>query len=92
MIMIQAAWCETRMRQKYSKCQPDRIVFATRKKGENCPEVITIIQIWYQAGMIGPMSQLSQSTVMFVVNLKKSFKVIVKPEKIEQNKPNKQMY
>ena len=30
---------------------------------------------------------------MFVVNLKKSFKkVIVKPEKIEQNKPNKQMY
>ena len=38
------------------------------------------------------MSQLSQSTVMFVVNLKKSFKVIVKPEKIEQNKLNKQMY
>ena len=29
---------------------------------------------------------------MFVVNLKKSFKVIVKPEKIEQNKPEKQMY
>ena len=29
---------------------------------------------------------------MFVVNLKKSFKVIVKPEKIEQNKPDKQMY
>ena len=41
--------------------------------------------------MVGPMSQLSQSTVMFV-NLKKSFKVIVKPEKIEQNKPHKQMY
>ena len=38
------------------------------------------------------MSQLSQSTVMFVVNLKKSFKVIVKPEKIEQHKPDKQMY
>ena len=29
---------------------------------------------------------------MFVVNLKKSFKVIAKPEKIEQNKPNKKMY
>ena len=29
---------------------------------------------------------------MFVVNLKKSFKVIVKPEKSEPNKPNKQMY
>ena len=91
--MIQAAWCETRMRQKYSKCQPDR-KFATRKKGENCPEVITKSRsgIKPEAGMVGPMSQLSQNTVMFVVNLKKSFKVIVKPEKIEQNKPNKQMY
>ena len=29
---------------------------------------------------------------MFVINLKKSFKVIVKSEKIEQNKPDKQMY
>ena len=29
---------------------------------------------------------------MLVVNLKKSFKVIFKPEKIEQNKPDKQMY
>ena len=28
---------------------------------------------------------------MFVVNLKKSFKVIVEPEKIEQNKPDKQL-
>ena len=31
------------------------------------------------------MLQLSQITVMFVVNLKKSFKVTVEPEKIEQN-------
>ena len=38
------------------------------------------------------MSQLSQISVMFVVNLKKSFKVIVKSEKIEQNKPDRQMY
>ena len=38
------------------------------------------------------MSQLSQITVMFVVNLKKSFKVIVEPEKTEQNKPDRQMY
>ena len=29
---------------------------------------------------------------MFVVNLKKSSKVIVEPEKIEQNKPDRQMY
>ena len=29
------------------------------------------------------MSQLFQITVMFVVNLKKSFKVIVEPEKTE---------
>ena len=32
------------------------------------------------------MSQLSQITIMFVVNLRKSSKVIVEPEKIEQNK------
>ena len=32
------------------------------------------------------MSQLSQITVKFVVNLKKSFKVIVEPERIAQNK------
>ena len=37
------------------------------------------------------MSQLSQITVMFVVNLKKSFKVIVEP-RLEQNKPDRQMY
>ena len=48
--------------------------------------------IWYQAEMVGPRSQLSQSTVIFVVNLKESFKVIVEPEKIEQNNPDKQMY
>ena len=41
--------------------------------------------------MVGPVSQLSQSTVMFVVNLKKIFKVIVELEKIEQNNPDKQM-
>ena len=35
------------------------------------------------------VSQLSQITVMFVVNLKKSFKVITEPEKIEQNKPDR---
>ena len=46
--------------------------------------------IWSQAGMV--MSQLTQITVMFVVNLKKSFKVIVEPEKTEQNKPDRQMY
>ena len=34
------------------------------------------------------MSQLSQITVMLVVNLKKSFKVIVEPKKTEQNKPD----
>ena len=38
------------------------------------------------------LSQLSQITVMFVVNLKKSFKVIVEPEKIERNKPDRHMY
>ena len=38
------------------------------------------------------MSQLFQITVMFVVNLKKSFKVIVEPEKTEQNKPDRHMY
>ena len=40
------------------------------------------------------MLQLSKITVMFVVNLKKSFKVIAEPEKTEQNKPdtNRQMY
>ena len=62
------------------------------KEGRKLPWGYHLIQIWYQAGMVGPMSQLSQSTVMFVVNLKKSFKVIVKSEKIEQNKPDKQMY
>ena len=39
--------------------------------------------------MVGTMSQLSQSTVVFVVSWKKSFKIIVEPEKIEQNKPDK---
>ena len=38
------------------------------------------------------MTQLSQTTVMFVVNLKKSFQVIVEPEKTEQNRPDRQMY
>ena len=60
----------------------------------NCDMVLVIEvlkMIWYQAGMVGPVSQLSQSTVMFAVNLKKLFKVIVEPEKIEQNKPDKQM-
>ena len=38
------------------------------------------------------MSQLSQITVMFVVNLKKSLKVIVEPEKTDQNKPDRQIY
>ena len=38
------------------------------------------------------VSQLSQITVMFAVNLKKSFKVIAEPEEIEQNKPDRQMY
>ena len=47
--------------------------------------------IWYQAGMV--CYNLSKITVMFVVNLKKSFKVIVEPEKTEQNiKPDRQMY
>ena len=56
-----------------------------------CFSIKVLKMIRYQAGMVGPMSQLSQSTVMFVVNLKKSFKVIVEPEKIEQNNPDKQM-
>ena len=44
------------------------------------------------------MLQISKITVMFVVNLKKSVKVIVEPEKTkdpektEQNKPDRQMY
>ena len=35
------------------------------------------------------VSQLSQIIFVFVVNLKKSFKVIVEPEKIEQIKHTK---
>ena len=46
--------------------------------------------IWYQAGMVGPMSQLSQSTYCHVCC--KLEKVIVEPETIEQNKPDKQMH
>ena len=38
------------------------------------------------------MLQLSKIIVTFVDNLKKSFKVIVEPEKTEQNKPDRQMY
>ena len=41
-------------------------------------------RIWYKAGIYNnSMSQLFQITVMFVVNLKKSFKVIGEPEKTE---------
>ena len=49
--------------------------------------------IWYQAGMVHVCHNYPKLLwLMFVVNLKKSFKVIVEPEKIEQDKPDRQMY
>ena len=77
------------------------LAVATRKKGKTAqklslnPDVnlacffvlLKPIKIYMDG-----MSQLSQITVMFVVNLKKSFKVIVEPEKTEQNKPDRQQY
>ena len=79
-------------------------VFATRKKGETAqglslnPDVNCDMFFVSRPIKNDPvsswdgLSQLSQITVMFVVNLKKSFKVIVEPEKIERNKPDRHMY